>query len=232
MPSSHRLTCIPATHQPERVERLFLNVAADDEAVVAVRADPAGELHPDVVLVGEEVRELVIGDACTEHRPGGHRCTTVSAVSSMPSASMQLERQLSEPDSKLVAGSRRALGILRLPVSARRRRRVIPAPHPAASARCQRHSEAGDEHVVDVVRQIAVNSYYTGDSGRREDGVFHLTVRRGAFFFWRAETYSWAGPGVLCRSRHGRRGVLETIGGLLAEPSSSRPRRSYAYQPW
>jgi hypothetical protein len=55
------------------MERLPSDVAAGDETVVAVRADPAGALHPDVVLIGEEVRKLVVGNPPTEHRLGCDR---------------------------------------------------------------------------------------------------------------------------------------------------------------
>src|SRR5215469_2213787 len=50
------------TTEPERDELALLSVAAEDHLVVAARLDVPRVLHPQVVLVGVEVRHPVVGD--------------------------------------------------------------------------------------------------------------------------------------------------------------------------
>ncbi len=69
--TSQTFTFMPATSvsaaEPEGDELAGAHVAADDE-LVRSRVVQAGVLHPDVVLVGEEVRDLVVAHVLAEHR--------------------------------------------------------------------------------------------------------------------------------------------------------------------
>src|SRR5205085_12188935 len=55
--------------EPERDELPALGIAAEDDLVPARRVTRV--LHSDVVLVGEEVRDALVGDTPAEHGPCG-----------------------------------------------------------------------------------------------------------------------------------------------------------------
>src|SRR5204862_1355592 len=60
-----------AVREPEGDELAPREVATEDQLVTA--GGIADELHPDVVLVGEEVRQAVVGGRLSEHRLRGDR---------------------------------------------------------------------------------------------------------------------------------------------------------------
>ena len=66
----------PARARPEHEELRYhagpdRRVAAEHHPVVPAGLDPAGVLHAQVVLVGEEVRQPVVAHRLAEHRAGG-----------------------------------------------------------------------------------------------------------------------------------------------------------------
>ena len=73
--TSQTLTFMPATTrspaEPEGDELAARGIAAEDDAVPV--AGEARVLHADVVLVGEEVRQAVVGVGVAEHVAGGGR---------------------------------------------------------------------------------------------------------------------------------------------------------------
>ena len=83
--TSQTLTFMPGQHaavlEPEGDELARVDVAAEDDLVPV--GGVAGVLHADVVLVGEEVRDLVVGLALAEHArarpPGPARARCASA---------------------------------------------------------------------------------------------------------------------------------------------------------
>src|SRR4051794_18613429 len=58
---------------PEGDEFSGARVSAVDDVVVTIRADVAGVLHSQVVLICEEVGDSVVGDRLTKHRTGSQR---------------------------------------------------------------------------------------------------------------------------------------------------------------
>ena len=73
--TSQMLTFIPASTRRSCSQNAMnsraCEVAADHDLVVAVGLGVAGVLHAEVVLVGEEVRQPVVGGGSAEHGLGG-----------------------------------------------------------------------------------------------------------------------------------------------------------------